>query len=402
MLEFIHCADIHLGSFPSRNEVRFNDFFIAFERVIDYAISKGVKLILISGDFFQMRSINPKTLDRTIKILKTAKANNIEIVAIEGNHDQAYFVDEESWLSFLHSQNYLSLLKSEIVDGKIKLDFYDGKKGNIIEKENFRIIGIDYLGGSTEKYIENLNEIILPSNKYTILMLHAAVNRLVGQNMGDIKGEVILKLKDKINYLALGHIHSRYEAYDFAYNPGALENIRLRDAHQDDKGFYHVIVDSLNNHEVNFIPANPRKTTFLKIDVSKAKTPEDVYDIVKNNDMRIDKDSILEVNLYGQASFNPYLIKTQEIEDFFNNEKKVLICEVNNYVNLLTTESSEDALDDLDFIISNLITEEIKINYPENPNPEKTTELILNINNMLSEDIDDDDIINELIKEEEL
>lgn len=398
MFSFIHCADIHLGCFPYRNETRFHDFFNAFKNVIDYAITHQIKLILVSGDFFQLRAINPKTLDLTISLLQKAKEFAIEVVVIEGNHDQAYFVDEDSWLSFLHSQKYLHLLKSDINNGKVLLKNYDGINGNTIENEKYRIIGIDYLGGSTEKYLQDLSQEIEKKNKYTILMLHAAINRLVGQNMGDVKSEVILELKEKVNYLALGHIHYNYEFADFAYNPGSLENIRIRDGAHHKKGFYHVHVFDDYTHEVKFIDSNPRKTYFLKYDLSELKLPEESLKLITNKE--IEKEAIIEVNLYGKVDFNPYLINLEEIKNYFLSQYQAVIVEVNNYLNLLK-EVQPGKEDDLSTIIENLITDEIKINYPEVKDPEKMTQTILNLTQVISEDLSDDDIINILVEEVE-
>lgn len=400
MFEFIHCADIHLGCYPNHNETRFLDFFKAFNNVIDYAIKNNIKLILVSGDFFQLRAINPKTLDQTINILKKAKDNDLDIIAIEGNHDQAYFVDEDSWLLFLQSQNYLKLLKTKIIDGKITLSPYENQ-GNIIESNEYRIIGLDYFGGSTEKYLLDLHKIIPHSNKFTILMLHAAINRLYGQDMGDVKGEVILQLKNNVDYLALGHIHNRYELYDFAYNPGSLENIRLRDGlRSDDKGFYHVQVENKKIKNIKYINSNPRKTIFLRFDVSNIKNPDEVLKLIKDHHEEISCEDIVEVNLYGQVDFNPYLIDINAIKSYFE-EKKVVQIEVNNYVNLLNVKH-EANVDDLDMIISELIKDEIKINYPSTPNPEKLSELILNVTKMLTEEVNEDDIIKTLEDEESI
>ena len=228
--QFIHCGDLHLGCYPNHIDQRFDDFFEAFSRLINYAISNEIRLVLISGDLFHLKNINSKTLQKTIELLKIAIENSIEIVAIEGNHDRAFYIDEESWLSFLNNQGYLKLLSSKVDNGKLVFDEYDGNAGSIIETKDYRIVGLGYLGGSTDKYIVDMKKSYQKSDKFTILMMHAAVNRLADQGMGDVKKEVIdNSIKSKVDYIALGHIHNRYEYDDYIYNPGSLENNKLKD-----------------------------------------------------------------------------------------------------------------------------------------------------------------------------
>lgn len=400
MIEFIHCGDLHLGCNPNRIEERYEDFFDAFNRLIDYTIANKVKIILVCGDFFHLKVINSKTLSKTIDSLKKAKNNDIDIIVIEGNHDQAFYVDEDSWLSFLNNQNYIKLLKTDINEGKLLLSTYNGKLGNIVETENYRIIGINYLGGTTEKYIEELEEQITSSSKFTVLMMHAAVNRLRGQDMGDVKSDLFFKLQDKIDYVALGHIHNRYEINDFIYNPGSLENIRLRDGKRsNDKGYYHVkVVD--NKKKIDYIQSKPRTILYHNLDLSNIKLPDDVLSIIDKNEFTLNKGEMLELNLYGKVNFNPHLINTEQIKNKLKEKYNLLYLEINNYINLITEIGKYNEVD-IENIVENLIVEEIKINYPETEDPNKTAAFILNLTNKISNDIDEEAIIEMLFNEEE-
>ena len=59
-IKFIHCADIHLGANPFEIEERFEDMGKAFEQVCKFALEEKVNFVLIAGDFFHNKSLNPK------------------------------------------------------------------------------------------------------------------------------------------------------------------------------------------------------------------------------------------------------------------------------------------------------------------------------------------------------
>ncbi len=71
-------------------------------------------------------------------------------------------------------------------------------------------------------------------------MMHAGVE---GQTKGNIIGETpyedFLKLKEVVDYLALGHYHNAYELDAWAYNPGSPDTCSLSEVNEP-KGFYHV------------------------------------------------------------------------------------------------------------------------------------------------------------------
>ena len=148
-----------------------------------------------------------------IELLEYAKVNNIKVITIEGNHDKAFFVDENSWLHFLHKKGYITLLNHKIMDGNLIID-----SDSIYEDDDLRVIGIGYLGSTTSIYLKNIEDKIQKSNKFTVLMLHAAINRLCGEDMGDVNIETLQNLKTVVNYVALGHIHTRYEYNDLLKN----------------------------------------------------------------------------------------------------------------------------------------------------------------------------------------
>ena len=65
-IKFVHCADIHLGANPFEIEERFEDMGKALEQVCEFALEEKVDFMVIAGDFFHNKAINPKTLEQAI------------------------------------------------------------------------------------------------------------------------------------------------------------------------------------------------------------------------------------------------------------------------------------------------------------------------------------------------
>lgn len=399
MIEFIHCGDLHLGCAPARLEERYLDFFNAFDRLIDYAIINNVGIIVVSGDFFHLKNLNSKTLQNTLNCLNKAKEKDIKVIVIEGNHDKAFYVDEDSWLDFLNKQKYIILLRETIKDGNIKLLNHNMTKA-IYEEENIRFIGISYMGGSTEKYLLQLNEEIKKEDKYTVLLLHAGIDKMADQDMARVKSEVIDTLKDKIDYVALGHIHYQYEYDDYCYNPGSLENIRIKDAHQGmKKGFYHIKIDEHKNKEVIYINSNYRPVLFKSVDATGITTPNEIFEEIKNMDYKVNENEMMELSIYGKVDFNPYLINVDEISTYLKEKYNLLYIEVNNHINTILSNENNERVD-IKTIVNDLICKEIKYNFPEKTNAEVIANEMMNVSEMLENNNNFDTIIDFLLKNE--
>jgi DNA repair protein SbcD/Mre11 len=88
LMKFIHVADIHLGCRRYNLEERTRDFFRAWNDVIiNHAIPKQIDFMLIAGDFFNSRKVDPQTMNHAMAGLEMLKSSNIPIIVIEGNQD---------------------------------------------------------------------------------------------------------------------------------------------------------------------------------------------------------------------------------------------------------------------------------------------------------------------------
>ena len=391
--KFIHCGDLHLGCKPSHLDQRYEDFFESFKELIDNAINNKCEYVIISGDLFHLKVINSKTLLKVINLLEYAKQYNIKTIVIEGNHDKAFFVDEESWLNFLYEKGYIILLSHSIENSQLQIT-----NNSIYEDENIRVIGIGYLGSTTSIYLKGIENKISKSDKFTILMLHAAVNRLSGEDMGDIHLNTLKPLKGVVDYIALGHIHTKYEYDELIYNPGSLENIRLKEGRKSDqKGYYIVEYNENKEKEVTFNISKKREIYNKDIKLENNLRIEEAETYIKNYEFECMQDAILEITVYGNVSFNPFLINFEDIKEHIKTKYNLLYVDVNNLINLVNNKELDNSIIDIKTIEEDAINKYIQTNYPTIEDIKSLTNDILDIKNAIIEEKEYNQIIELMI-----
>jgi DNA repair exonuclease SbcCD nuclease subunit len=234
--KFIHASDIHLGSHQYRNDNRANDFVFAFEEILSKAITHQVDFILLGGDVFTSLEMLPGKLTKIVNILRDFKNKTDErilIIAIEGNHDIRKFSRGvrfsqrgQSWLKFLASLELIVLLDADInasPEDIFKPYDFRLRKGGKIQVKNVVIYGTRYIKEKPEDYLLTLKEgIIKDDGNFHILLQHFGIKGQMEQVPG-VNYEKIKHLKERVQYLALGHYHLQFILDDWVYNPGSSE-----------------------------------------------------------------------------------------------------------------------------------------------------------------------------------
>lgn len=345
-ISFLHCADIHLGNVQYNEPQRQNDFADAFRQVSGYALDKRVDFILICGDFFHKRAINAQTLQQAVELLAVLKEAGIPVIAIEGNHDKAFYLDKESWLGFLNKQGFIHLLAPSYQDGKIVVLPWDEatRSGTWLDVGGVRIYGAGYLGVTTISRLEEFLPYLKTANgQYSIFMLHAAVNRLLAHEMAGIRSEQLEPLRAEIDYLALGHIHSRYEIDEWIYNPGSLECVHLDEfGAGKEKGFYHVIIKE-GNKDIQYIPSVYRSVHKYIVHINDSQRAEAVYQEINNavSEQKPAPGAQVQVILQGDVAYNPMSLDLNNISDRLKAEFSCMYVEIINNLNLPAAASLE-------------------------------------------------------------
>lgn len=252
MVRFLHVADIHLGFDRYDSRIRSQDFFKAFYDVlVRYAVQPSVDFVLIAGDLFEHRNIQPATLNQAQICLNLLSDASIPVIAIEGNHDNRPYGTKTSWLRYLADWGSLIFLEPEAdADGNMILSPWDSAQrvGGYIDLDcGVRIIGTHWYGAVAPTVIEQMSSAIkhLPKGPdRTIVLFHHGLEGHVSRYAGALRYEELLPLrKAGVDYLALGHIHKSYCVENWVFNPGSIEANSVEESKYD-RGAYLVTMDA--------------------------------------------------------------------------------------------------------------------------------------------------------------
>jgi exonuclease SbcD len=299
--KFLHLSDVHLGYQQYNHKERFNDFGRAFLHIVEQAISQRVDLVVLAGDLFQKRAIDPPTLIQAIEGLNMLKKVGIPVAAVEGNHERAHYRDVFSWMDFLADRGYLALLNpASFQEGVPVLTAWDGAEGAYLDVTpasdatgaRLRIYGVKYYGASTPHLVEGLAKALADMDhqgiEYVIMIMHAGLEGVLPRYSATLTHDQLAPLRDYVDYLALGHIHKPFEREDWIYNPGSPETCGMDEVAWSERGYYLVEVDSAARSKaarachVARLVANPRRPFLrLSVGVESYTSPEALYQAIE-------------------------------------------------------------------------------------------------------------------------
>ncbi|MCB0071192.1 MAG: DNA repair exonuclease [Caldilineaceae bacterium] len=246
---FLHFADVHLGFRQYNQSERYNDFARAYLAVIQAAIDAQVDFVILAGDLFEKRSIDALTLNQAMRGLERLAEAGIPVIAVEGNHERAYYDEQVGWLRFLALRDLLILLHPTFHEGKLQLAPYTRRTGAYIDPApGVRVYGMGWMGSATaqnlERYADALAGAPRDGIEYAVFVSHAGVEGVLDGASGGLSMRQWSVLRPFVDYLALGHIHKPYEFEDWIYNPGSLENCAISETAWPARGYYLVEVDT--------------------------------------------------------------------------------------------------------------------------------------------------------------
>lgn len=350
---FMHIADIHLGFKQYNESFRADDFARAFKEVIVRAIDEKVDFVLIAGDLFHKRAIDAITLDDAYRWLERLKQCGIPCIAIEGNHEMAYYGDEGSWLGFLRLRGLITLLQARFADGNVYFDPVRNQRGGWVDPiPGVRIYGLGYKGAGAPPAIEMcaLAFDALPPEaragvEYVIFAAHTGV---LGELAGDAVSPTLpqwLSLRPHVDYVALGHIHKPFTYEDWLFNPGSLETCASNEWAWGERAALLVEVDTdqpagpLRNRVTRIAPQRRPFARFgFKTDLYP--DPESLLEKCKADFLRRRADMgevsehdepVVDVILDGVLTFDPSLLDIAAIEELARASLEARIVQVKNF-----------------------------------------------------------------------
>ena len=354
-MKFMHIADVHLGYQQYGLGERFNDFSKAFLYLTKKTIEENVDFILLAGDFFHNRTMEPLSLSVALKGLGDLKQAEIPVLAVEGNHERAFYHEKESWMGFLDNMGLLKLLNPRFEKGKAVIDPYGNNRGAYVDLDKgVRVYGMKYFGASISKALrsfgESLDEINHRDVAYSILMMHDGLEGQLAYS-GRLTNDDLALLRKKIDYVALGHIHKPYEVDNWIFNPGSPETCSIEEVAWPERGYYLVEIkpETSNKHHTTLMSTPRREFYRFRLGVDEFSTPNDVYDgvraLIENNQKRlIDSGKpVIELTLGGILPFNRYELDLDYIKSLLVEAWDPLIVKVNSNITPAELELTVDS-----------------------------------------------------------
>lgn len=349
MAKFLHIADVHLGIKRYNLPDRTRDFFRAWREVIErHALGRRVDFVLIAGDLFDRRVVEPQAANHAMFALMKLAEARIPVVVIEGNHDQHESTSRFSWLRSFSAWGFIKLLEPDWHDdGAASMREWDdeAKTGSYIDIADARIFGSNWYGSTTGNVLPMLAQAALEKRRAdatNIMLLHSDVegqlNRPIPNALSISK---LVTMREAVDYLALGHTHKRFDIEQWAFNPGSVEACTV-DEIEAPRGAYYVETDGkMINAE--FIEAGKEffQRPFKRVahEVGNSEEPEairaEILAALHNacavgDDVDEDQKPIVELTLRGQLGFKNSLLRLDKIKEQALEEFRPLGLIVNN------------------------------------------------------------------------
>jgi exonuclease SbcD len=334
-MRFIHVADVHLGYQQYGLKERFNDYSQVFLHIVEQAVERQVDFLLMAGDLFEKRTVDPLAMRVAVEGLRTLREADIPVLAVEGNHERAHYRDQYSWVEFLDALGYLRLLNPRFENGRAILEPYHDAGGAYVDLPGgVRVYGLKYYGASTGKVFNLFADALAETNHsdvaFAILMAHTGLEGQLSRYSGTLTHDDLAPLRERINYLALGHIHKPYAVDGWIYNPGSLETWSVEEVAWPERGYYLVEIWPLRlrsgqagenpDHQAELIAPPRRPFHRLRLAVDALTEPNAVYDavrrLIKREDGHIIRDPapVVELTLSGVLPFSRFDLDLDYVE----------------------------------------------------------------------------------------
>ncbi|NER80174.1 MAG: DNA repair exonuclease [Leptolyngbya sp. SIO1D8] len=341
MPRFLHIADIHLGFDRYNSSERTKDFYHALADVVDrYAISEAVDFVLIAGDLFEHRVIQPGILNQAQLCLQRLQAADIPVLAIEGNHDNTPYGTSTSWLKYLSQWGLLQLLEpGNIAAGEPLYSPWDQDKrqGGYVDLPcGVRVLGSAWYGAAAAQAITQIAEAIegLPHGpEHTVLMFHHGLEDQIARYKGALRYQELLPLqKAGVDYLALGHIHKTYSVEDWVFNPGSLEANNIEEGNYT-RGAYLVELTSSGIQASLKQDYRQRSVVRLKLVTRGEESETELSDLavsavetaIAQGRLVPNEHPIVELRIEGQVGFERLSLDTRQLQQTLQTLSQALI-----------------------------------------------------------------------------
>ncbi|WP_440945427.1 metallophosphoesterase [Methanosarcina sp. T3] len=306
-IRILHTADTHLGYRQYHSEVRRQDFFKAFETVIQDAVDMQVDAVVHAGDLFDSRNPTLEDLLETMNILSRLKAANIPFFGIVGNHESK---QNTQWLDLFEEMGLAERL------GKTPKLVGDTAIYGIDSVPKSKIPLYDYSGFEVPDS--------LPENCKKLLVMHQIVQPFPYADWDCV--EVIENLPFKVDAILLGDYH-KYEKIKvgegetWATYSGSTER---NSSSENEPRSYNIITLSGEGLEISRRTIPTRNFLFITAKIDGEEKPyEQIFSAV-NEHLEELPESVVFLDISGDSGT---VLSFSEIEEYLLS-KGVLVSRV--------------------------------------------------------------------------
>lgn len=354
-----HLADTHLGFRQYGLIEREEDFYNAFDNIINDIIEEDVDFVLHSGDLFETSKPPVNALLAAQKGFNKLYEADIPIYTIAGNHD--ILMRRKATLPHrLFENNKFNILTT---------------KNNYYVHDDVFIGGFSYVSKRNEERIIDLfNKISEESKKYEnrILMIHGSIDKYF-----EFNPEFTLSMiPSDFTYYAMGHLHKRIkEEFKGGYlsYPGSTEVMSLTELKNYNKSKKGYNLITLNNGVAEVEYKNmPLQRELIQKSISYPELDEKLEEL-KEDIVNLDKKPVVYLTIKN-GDFDRQEV-FQKIESVLGNKALTIRKEYK------PTETIKNEYEDID---SDKITAEYLIKEEMKDYGEDISDLALDLYKQLS------------------
>lgn len=285
---FVHVADLHLGYEQYNLDTRSEDFYRAFQEVVEKTIELKPDFMIIAGDLFEHARPSNSTLEDAIAAFRRLKDAGITVLAVDGSHDAA--------------PNAITGTILNPLDRAELIHYLPRHEGACWRNGNCYVYGIPNFRtrSKTEEQLPLFYEANKPKpnpESFNIFVFHMALDiPSILKKHPRIEAEASPNLlPDEFNYYAGGHIHSPFQIpfkEGMLVYSGCTETVSYEDA-KVGKGFFHIEINRDGEPQINRIKLeSPRRFIILEEDYSGLK-PDRITELAAQSVKRSDESGIV-------------------------------------------------------------------------------------------------------------
>lgn len=274
-MKIIHVSDVHfdipfktLSDREGLGTERRLDQRKAFKKMIEFSKENDIDIILIAGDLFEQEYIKESTIKYINNLFKEIPKTKIFITP--GNHDPKL---KNSYYTIWNWNENVYIFSDKLEKVSLaEADVY-GYGFNNYEMNNFEDQNIEITNNQKNNIFISHGDIYKTSDNYNPMDLN--------------------KLKDKFDYIALGHIHKKDEYYS-----GSL--ISLGFDEPGEHGFYYIELENKKIIRKEFIKVDERELIKNNLNISEINSADELIEKINSINTQ---NNLYEIILEGKRNF---------------------------------------------------------------------------------------------------